>query len=35
MHSSIKCSKENIKERGGKQMFFLLLIEINVVYQLL
>ena len=35
-HSSLKCSKENIKDREGKQKFFLLLIEnIVVVYQLL
>ena len=34
-HSSIKCSEENITDREGKQKFFLLLIEINVVYQLL
>ena len=30
-HSRIKCSKENIKDREGKQKFFLLLLEINVV----
>ena len=36
VHSSLKCSKENIKDREGKQKFFLLLIEnIGVVYQLL
>ena len=35
MHSSLKCSKGNIKDREGKQKFFLLLIEnIVVVYQL-
>ena len=33
-HSSLKCSEENIKDREGKQKFFLLLIEFNVVYQL-
>ena len=34
-HSSLKCSKENIKDREGKQKFFLLLIEnMGVVYQL-
>ena len=34
MHNRIKCSKENIKDREGKQKFFLLLLEINVVKSL-